>query len=119
MSLLSEHLTDSNRYFIIHNLADGQEEIIRYSALLRGTESAWQAVSYGLESIPIFGEIGGIYMNFGLYALAIVPAFLVIRHFGASKESFEEEVTVTEVAETQKGVSAGSSGEESDQAKRE
>jgi len=60
--------------------------VIRYAALLRGTESAWQALSYGLESIPIFGEIGGVYMNFGLWGIAIFPAWLVLRHFGAGKD---------------------------------
>jgi hypothetical protein len=28
------------------------------------------------------GEVGCIYMNFGLWALAIVPSWLVIRQFG-------------------------------------
>ncbi|KAK3317529.1 major facilitator superfamily domain-containing protein [Cercophora scortea] len=74
-------------YFIIHNLANDEAEVIRFAALLRGTESAWQAVSYGLSSITIFAEVGGIYMNFGLWAVSIFPAWLVLRHFGASKES--------------------------------
>lgn len=28
------------------------------------------------------GEVGNIYLNFGLWALAIVPSWLVIRQFG-------------------------------------
>ncbi|KAK3997817.1 hypothetical protein QBC44DRAFT_338382 [Cladorrhinum sp. PSN332] len=72
-------------YFIIHNMAKDEAEIIRYAALLRGTESAWQALSYGLESLTIFAEVGGVYMNFGLWAVAILPAWLVIRQFGTSK----------------------------------
>lgn len=70
------------RYFIIHNLADDESEIVRYAALLRGTESAWQALSYGLESVTTFAEIGGVYFNFVLWALAIFPAWTVVRHFG-------------------------------------
>jgi hypothetical protein len=37
--------TDSNRYFVVGNLAESDEEVIRYAGLLRGTESAVQAVS--------------------------------------------------------------------------
>jgi len=46
------------------------------------TESAWQAVSYGLNSVKIFAEVGGVYINFGLWAAALLPAWLVVRHFG-------------------------------------
>jgi hypothetical protein len=69
-------------YFIITHLAPDEESVIRYAALLRGTQSAWQAVSYGLESVTIFAQVGGVYLNFGLWAIAILPAWLVIRHFG-------------------------------------
>ncbi|ROW14210.1 hypothetical protein VPNG_04322 [Cytospora leucostoma] len=70
-------------YFIIQNLAGGDEAlVIRYAALLRGTESAWQALSYGLESLTVFAEHGGVYMNFGLWAVAILPAWTVLRHIG-------------------------------------
>ncbi|KAK4187657.1 hypothetical protein QBC35DRAFT_515335 [Podospora australis] len=73
-------------YFVIHNLAKDEAEVIRYAALLRGTESAWQALSYGLESLTIFAEVAGVYMSFGLWAVSIVPAWLVIRNFGAFKK---------------------------------
>ncbi len=72
-------------YFIIHNIARDEAEVIRYAALLRGTESAWQAVSYGLTSLTVFAEVGGVYMNFGLWGVAILPAWLVLREFGAFK----------------------------------
>ncbi|KND89156.1 putative membrane protein C6F6.04c [Tolypocladium ophioglossoides CBS 100239] len=74
------------QYFIIHNLAESQEQIVRYAALLRGTESAWQAISYGTESIGIIAQVGGVYLNFALWALAVIPAWLVLRHFGAEKD---------------------------------
>ncbi|TQV97838.1 DUF895 domain membrane protein [Cordyceps javanica] len=78
-------------YFIIQNLADSQEQVIRYSALLRGTESAWQAISYGLGSIEIMAQVGNIYLNFGLWAAAIVPAWLVLRHIGVAKPADGED----------------------------
>jgi hypothetical protein len=78
-------------YFIITNLATDEASVIRYAALLRGTESAWQAVSYGLESVTIFAQVGGVYLNFGLWAIAIFPAWLVVRHFGAGPRGEEPE----------------------------
>lgn len=69
-------------YFLMGQLATNESEVIRYAALLRGTESAWQAVSYGLNSVPIMASVGGIYINFGLWAAAIGPAWPVVRHFG-------------------------------------
>ncbi|KAL2682846.1 hypothetical protein Neosp_007303 [[Neocosmospora] mangrovei] len=102
-------------YFIIHNLADTQDEIIRYSALLRGTESAWQAVSYGITSIPVFAEVGGIYFNFLLWGLSLYPAWLVLKHFGSSARS-SEEAPAPQVVESQNDYSG--SGEETEQVKK-
>ncbi|KAJ9422326.1 hypothetical protein QL093DRAFT_2564114 [Fusarium oxysporum] len=70
-------------YFVIHHLANTQDEIIRFSALLRGTESAWQALSYGITSLPLFAEVGGVYFNFALWGLSIFPAWLVLKDFGS------------------------------------
>lgn len=69
-------------FFIITNLAQDEQQIIRYSAFLRGTESAWQALSYGLGSLTVFATVGSIYLNFALWAISIFPAWLVVRHFG-------------------------------------
>ncbi|QIW96395.1 hypothetical protein AMS68_001913 [Peltaster fructicola] len=70
-------------YFIIYHLASNESDVIRYAALLRGTESAWQAVSYGLTSIAIMGQVGAVYLNFGLWAVSILPVWLVIRRLGS------------------------------------
>ncbi|KZZ91734.1 DUF895 domain membrane protein [Moelleriella libera RCEF 2490] len=89
---LGFHLNYLFLFFIIHNLADNNDEVIRYSALLRGTESAWQAVSYGISSIAIIAQVGGIYANFALWALSIGPAWLVVRQFGSRGEERRLEV---------------------------
>lgn len=49
------HQLTLSRYFVIGNLADNDEEVIRYAGLLRGTESAVQAVSvcFLLYYVPI------------------------------------------------------------------
>lgn len=72
-------------YFVVKNLAKNDAEIVRYAGLLRGTESAAQAVSYGLTSVTIMGEVGAVYLNFGLWAVAIIPAWFVIKDIGVSK----------------------------------
>ncbi|CAJ2513110.1 Uu.00g012290.m01.CDS01 [Anthostomella pinea] len=79
-------------YFIIAHIAKGEPEIVRFAALLRGTESAWQAISYGLSSVTVFAEVGAIYINLGLWALSIYPAWLVIRHIGAEAGSDERQL---------------------------
>ncbi|EGX92983.1 DUF895 domain membrane protein [Cordyceps militaris CM01] len=86
-------------YFIIQNLAENQEQVIRYSALLRGTESAWQAVSYGLGAIEVMAQVGSIYLNFGLWAASIIPAWFVLRHIGVTKagdSDDSEQVSISE-----------------------
>ena len=72
-------------------MAESEDQVIRYAALLRGTESAWQALSYGLTSVTIMGEVGAIYINFGLWGIAILPAWLLVRHFGAEKEHYGQD----------------------------
>ncbi|CAI7605985.1 hypothetical protein N7533_012385 [Penicillium manginii] len=69
-------------FFLVGNLADEQEEIIRIAGLLRGTESAAQAVSYGLSSISIMAAVGNPYLNFGLWGIAIVPSWFVVKQIG-------------------------------------
>jgi len=71
-------------YFVVGNLASTQEEVVRIAGLLRGTESAVQAVSYGLNSVGIMGDVGGVYLNFGLWGIALVPAWFVVKQIGVS-----------------------------------
>ena len=39
---------------------------------------------YGLNSIYIFADVGGVYLNFGLWALALLPSWLVVRQIGVT-----------------------------------
>ncbi|KAK4541115.1 hypothetical protein LTR36_008340 [Oleoguttula mirabilis] len=71
-------------YFVIGSLAKDNREVVRLAGLLRATESAVQAVSYGLDSISIMGEVGTVYLNFVLWALSIIPAWFVIREIGVT-----------------------------------
>ncbi|CAO2647102.1 Nn.00g080240.m01.CDS01 [Neocucurbitaria sp. VM-36] len=78
-------------YFIISNIATSEPEVIRYAALLRGSESAWQAVSYGITSVTVFAEVGAVYWNFALWAVAIFPAWLVLKEFGGERKAAIEQ----------------------------
>jgi hypothetical protein len=73
-------------YFFITHLAKDEPQVIRYAALLRGTESAWQAVSYGITSVTVFARVGGVYWNFALWGVAIWPAWLVLKEIGTKDE---------------------------------
>ncbi|KAE8440799.1 hypothetical protein EG329_006577 [Mollisiaceae sp. DMI_Dod_QoI] len=71
-------------YFVVGELARTDAEVIRIAGLLRGTESAVQAVSYGLNSVPIFASVGGVYLNFGLWALALLPGWIIVKEIGVT-----------------------------------
>lgn len=86
------------------NLADDEEEVVRIAGLLRGTESAAQCVSvsilprssvssvavqmltrcfqYGLGSLSIMAKVGSVYLNFGMWVIAIFPAWLIVKEIG-------------------------------------
>jgi len=81
-------------FFIIGEISTSPQETVRLSALLRGTESAWQALSYGLNALPIMATVGSAYVNFGLWAISIFPAWLVIRQLGTGQtDNLDEAVT--------------------------
>ncbi|KAJ5758715.1 hypothetical protein N7520_005871 [Penicillium odoratum] len=69
-------------FFLVGNLADNDEEVVRIAGLLRGTESAAQAVSYGLSSVAVMAAVGSVYLNFVLWAIAILPAWLLVKEIG-------------------------------------
>ncbi|KAH8170328.1 major facilitator superfamily protein [Sarocladium implicatum] len=98
-------------YVFVTNLAESEVEVVRYAALLRGTESAWQAVSYGLTSIPIFGEVGAVYINFGLWAVGLAPAWLVLRQWNTERTDDAEVATDVSVAPVPSETSSQSGNE--------
>ncbi|KAF3007716.1 hypothetical protein E8E13_009678 [Curvularia kusanoi] len=76
-------------FFLIGHISKDPQETIRLAALLRGIESAWQALSYGLNAIPVMASVGGTYMNFGIWALALFPAWLVVKTIGVKRYNDE------------------------------
>lgn len=78
-------------FFLIGQISKSPQETIRLAALLRGIESAWQALSYGLNAIPVIASVGSTYANFGLWAVALFPAWLVVRTIGVKRYNDESE----------------------------
>ncbi len=70
-------------YFLVGCLAESPADLLRLGGLLRATESAAQAVAYGLNSLDSFTSgPGGNALNFALWGVAIYPAWLVVRDIG-------------------------------------
>ena len=42
------------------------------------------STQYGLNSVPIMAQTANVYLNFGLWGLSLVPAWLVIREIGVT-----------------------------------
>jgi MFS family permease len=57
-------------YWCISNLSDEQGELIRYSSLLRGIETAGVAIGFGVQAVPTV-LIGTVGINFGLWFFAV------------------------------------------------
>lgn len=34
--------------------------------------------------MPIFADVGGVYLNFGLWAIALLPGWLVVKEIGVT-----------------------------------
>lgn len=78
-------------YFVVGHLARTPADVVRLAALLRGTESAAQALSYGLASVSSFAAVGGSALNFGLWGISLLPAWLVVREIGGRLGDRKEE----------------------------
>ncbi|GAA6031351.1 hypothetical protein JCM8097_005614 [Rhodosporidiobolus ruineniae] len=69
-------------YHVVGTLVVEPADIVRIAGLLRGTESAAQAISYGLNSLSSMQDIGSAALNTGLWLVSLYPAWLVVRKIG-------------------------------------
>lgn len=76
---------------MVGHIAKSPAEIIHIAGLLRGTESGWQAISYGVNSVAVMASVGGVYLNFGLWAVSLIPAWFVVGKIGVPKDDGEVE----------------------------
>ncbi|BCS28449.1 uncharacterized protein APUU_70019S [Aspergillus puulaauensis] len=67
-------------YWLIGTVNRDGGDIVRLSAVVRGVESAGQAISYGINSIDTFSLSGAVAVNLSFFAACIIPsAFVVFR----------------------------------------
>ncbi|KAL1407868.1 hypothetical protein Q8F55_007304 [Vanrija albida] len=69
-------------YFVCKAVSKTHEDEARIAGLLRSVQSAAMAVAYGTSSIKSFALLGSAALNFGLWGIALVPSWLVIRRIG-------------------------------------
>lgn len=69
----------------IGDFARTPAEIIRLAALTRGSESAAQAISYGVASVDSLIMTGLSAINFGVMGASIIPAGYIVWKFGVGK----------------------------------
>ncbi|KAL0938550.1 DUF895 domain membrane protein [Colletotrichum truncatum] len=79
-------------YWLAGYMARDPAEIIRFTSTVRAVEAAGGAVASGISSThaPLLAAVG---VNFGLWALALVPTYFVVRSldFGVSETILDEE----------------------------
>ncbi|KAM0788879.1 hypothetical protein ACM66B_002963 [Microbotryomycetes sp. NB124-2] len=69
-------------YFLVGSIVEEPADIVRIGGLLRATESGAQAVSYGLNAVKTFSTVGSSSLNFGLWGVAVIPAWIVVSQIG-------------------------------------
>lgn len=68
-------------YWIASGLSDDPADLIRLTAIIRGVESAGQAVSYGLNSTGfVLDGVAGL--NLGLLAVSMPLCYVVVNQLG-------------------------------------
>ncbi|KAK0561337.1 hypothetical protein OC861_005865 [Tilletia horrida] len=72
-------------YWLVGAINDDPSELIRLTSIVRGVESAGQAVSYGINSTGFrLDAVAGI--NMGLWGVCLIPAWLVVRNVGITAD---------------------------------
>ncbi|KAJ3546948.1 hypothetical protein NM208_g1748 [Fusarium decemcellulare] len=69
-------------YWLVGTVNKNGADLIRLSAVIRGIESAGQAISYGINSIDSFALSGAVAVNLSFFAACIIPSSFVIFKIG-------------------------------------
>lgn len=65
-------------YWLVGTINRDGADLIRLSAVIRGVESAGQAISYGINSIDSFKLSGAVGVNMSFFAACIIPSAFVV-----------------------------------------
>ncbi|KAH6975168.1 major facilitator superfamily domain-containing protein [Ilyonectria sp. MPI-CAGE-AT-0026] len=100
-------LTYNHAYWLIGSLAREPADIPRLTSYVRALESAGQCISSGISSTstPLITALG---INFGIWGVAVVPAYLVVRkigveYIGVVREEHETEDDINVVTKQESG----------------
>ncbi|KAI8676431.1 hypothetical protein NCS56_00530800 [Fusarium sp. Ph1] len=69
-------------YWLVGCVNKNGADLMRLSAIIRGIESAGQAISCGINSISSFPLSGAVAVNMSFFAACIIPAAFVIFKVG-------------------------------------
>ncbi|KAF4961776.1 hypothetical protein FSARC_10072 [Fusarium sarcochroum] len=69
-------------YWLVGCVNKNGADLVRLSAIIRGIESAGQAISYGINSIDTFALSGAVAVNMSFFAVCIIPAAFVVFKVG-------------------------------------
>lgn len=69
-------------YWLVGTINRDGADLVRLSAVIRGIESAGQAISYGINSIDTFALSGAVAVNLSFFAACIIPSAVVIYKVG-------------------------------------
>ncbi|KAM5349018.1 hypothetical protein ACJ41O_008841 [Fusarium nematophilum] len=69
-------------YWLVGTVNKNGADLIRLSAVIRGVESAGQAISYGINSINTFALSGAVAVNLSFFAACIIPSAFVVLKVG-------------------------------------
>ncbi|GKT74208.1 DUF895 domain membrane protein [Colletotrichum tofieldiae] len=77
-------------YWLAGYMARDTAEVIRFTSTVRAVEAAGGAVASGISSThaPLIAAVG---VNFGLWGLALIPTYFVVRTIGANYPSADSE----------------------------
>ena len=88
-------------YWLVGTINKSGGEVVRLSAVIRGIESAGQAISYGINSInqDQFPLSEAVAVNMSVFVVCIIPSWLVIRRVGVLNGVKVHSIVQDEVAE--------------------
>ncbi|KAJ6063853.1 hypothetical protein N7499_012533 [Penicillium canescens] len=88
-------------YWVVGTINKSGGEVVRPSAVIRGIESARQAISYGINSInqDQFPLSGAVAVNMSFFVVCIIPSWPVIRRVGVLNDLKVHSIVQDEVAE--------------------
>ena len=90
-------------YWLIGTINRDGGDIIRLSAVVRGVESAGQAISYGINSIDTFPLSGAVAVNLSFFAACIIPSAFVIWNVGVLDGVKVHDIQQDEVMNDERG----------------